>query len=96
MSICISTSTLTSIAIDRYILIIHPTKKPINKHQALIMIGGIWVLAIGIALPSTFQYVLLLKCFKFYFFVIFMSLRNTRPCYKRPCSTKRPLLSASK
>ncbi len=56
MSICISAFTLTAIAIDRYILIIHPTKRPIQRNHAIAMICVIWVLATAIGTPmSTHQ-----------------------------------------
>ncbi|VDP04435.1 unnamed protein product [Soboliphyme baturini] len=42
MSILISTFTLMAIAVDRYILIIHPTKQPLQKRHAVAMIVGIW------------------------------------------------------
>lgn len=51
MSICISTFTLTAIAFDRYILIIHPTKSPISQLQATIIIIGIWVLGASVSIP---------------------------------------------
>ncbi|VDN05686.1 unnamed protein product, partial [Thelazia callipaeda] len=50
-SLCFSTLTLTAIAIDRYILIIFPTKEPIQKSQAVKMIGIDFVLATAISLP---------------------------------------------
>uniref|UniRef100_A0A0R3S597 G_PROTEIN_RECEP_F1_2 domain-containing protein n=1 Tax=Elaeophora elaphi TaxID=1147741 RepID=A0A0R3S597_9BILA len=50
-SLCFSTLTLTAIAIDRYILIIFPTKRPIQKLQAVKMIGLDFTLAAAISLP---------------------------------------------
>uniref|UniRef100_A0A915Q7F3 G-protein coupled receptors family 1 profile domain-containing protein n=1 Tax=Setaria digitata TaxID=48799 RepID=A0A915Q7F3_9BILA len=50
-SLCFSTLTLTAIAIDRYILIIFPTKRPIQKPQAVKMIGLDFTLAAAISLP---------------------------------------------
>uniref|UniRef100_A0A8R1I160 G_PROTEIN_RECEP_F1_2 domain-containing protein n=1 Tax=Caenorhabditis japonica TaxID=281687 RepID=A0A8R1I160_CAEJA len=46
-----STLTLTAIAIDRYILICHPTKEPIRKDQALKMIIFNSGISIGLSAP---------------------------------------------
>lgn len=51
MSICISTFTLMAVAIDRYILIIHPTKPPIRKEHAVGMIICIWISAASLSIP---------------------------------------------
>lgn len=51
MSICISTFTLMAIAVDRYILIIHPTKPPIRLEHAVCMIVGIWLSAASVSVP---------------------------------------------
>ncbi|VDO30290.1 unnamed protein product [Brugia timori] len=50
-SLCFSSLTLTAIAIDRYILIIFPTKRPIQKRQAIKIIGLDFALATAISLP---------------------------------------------
>ncbi|MFH4981511.1 hypothetical protein AB6A40_008220 [Gnathostoma spinigerum] len=50
-SLCFSTLTLTSIAIDRFILIIYPTKRPIQKSHALKMIFLNISIAVGISVP---------------------------------------------
>ncbi len=51
MSICISTFTLTCIAIDRYLLICRPERKPITSSGAFIMISLVWLISIGITIP---------------------------------------------
>ncbi len=51
MSICISTLTLTSIAIDRYILICHPTRRPIKRNGAIGIIVIIWEIAGSLGIP---------------------------------------------
>ncbi|VDM13655.1 unnamed protein product [Wuchereria bancrofti] len=50
-SLCFSSLTLTAIAIDRYILIIFHTKRPIQKPQAVKIIGLNFALATAISLP---------------------------------------------
>ncbi|VDN53055.1 unnamed protein product [Dracunculus medinensis] len=50
-SLCFSTMTLTAIAIDRYILIIYPTKRPIQKVHALQMIALNILMATAVSLP---------------------------------------------
>lgn len=45
-----------AVAIDRYILIIFPTKRPIQRAQAVPMIVGIWALAAGVCLPMVAHY----------------------------------------
>ncbi|VDM45025.1 unnamed protein product [Toxocara canis] len=50
-SLCFSTLTLTAIAIDRFILIIYPTKRPIQKKHALRMIALNITIATCISLP---------------------------------------------
>lgn len=51
MSVFISTFTLTCIAIDRFILIIFPTKRPIQVTHAVVMIAVVWTLAMSMTLP---------------------------------------------
>ncbi|KRY87388.1 Neuropeptide Y receptor type 1 [Trichinella pseudospiralis] len=56
MSTIISTFTLMAIAIDRFILIIYPTKPPLNRCHATTMIVAIWTLAISISIPMLLHY----------------------------------------
>ncbi|CAD6189080.1 unnamed protein product [Caenorhabditis auriculariae] len=50
-SLCFSTLTLTAIAIDRFILIVFPTKKPIQKTHAFRMIFFNSTLALALSVP---------------------------------------------
>ncbi|CAB3400153.1 unnamed protein product [Caenorhabditis bovis] len=50
-SLCFSTLTLTAISIDRFILIVYPTKKPIQKNHAIRMIFFNCTLALALSLP---------------------------------------------
>uniref|UniRef100_A0A5S6R184 G_PROTEIN_RECEP_F1_2 domain-containing protein n=1 Tax=Trichuris muris TaxID=70415 RepID=A0A5S6R184_TRIMR len=56
MSTIISTFTLMAIAIDRFILIVYPTKQPLQKRHAVAMIVSIWTLAGGISIPMLLHY----------------------------------------
>jgi hypothetical protein len=51
MSMCLSTLTLTLIAVDRYILIVHPTRRPINTQRACALIALVWSVSAMIATP---------------------------------------------
>ena len=52
MSLTISTYTLMCIAVDRYILIVHPTRRPISLRQAIAAIAGVWTIAFSATLPQ--------------------------------------------
>ncbi|CAD5228352.1 unnamed protein product [Bursaphelenchus okinawaensis] len=54
-SLCFSTLTLTAISIDRFILIIYPTKRSIQTKHALRMIAVNCFIAICISLPMVFK-----------------------------------------
>uniref|UniRef100_A0A915HY58 G-protein coupled receptors family 1 profile domain-containing protein n=1 Tax=Romanomermis culicivorax TaxID=13658 RepID=A0A915HY58_ROMCU len=54
MSVSISSFTLTSIAIDRYILIVHPTKPPISMPYAISMILFTWLVAASLCAPLSY------------------------------------------
>uniref|UniRef100_A0A915EPB3 G-protein coupled receptors family 1 profile domain-containing protein n=1 Tax=Ditylenchus dipsaci TaxID=166011 RepID=A0A915EPB3_9BILA len=54
-SLCFSTLTLTAIAIDRFILIIYPTKRSIQKRHACRMIVLNCVIAYSISAPMFFK-----------------------------------------
>uniref|UniRef100_A0A1I8AL79 G_PROTEIN_RECEP_F1_2 domain-containing protein n=1 Tax=Steinernema glaseri TaxID=37863 RepID=A0A1I8AL79_9BILA len=54
-SLCFSTLTLTSIAIDRFILIIYPTKRAIQQKHAFRMIALNCAVAVLISLPMVFK-----------------------------------------
>lgn len=51
VSIFVSTLSITAIALDRYQLIVYPTKRSFQLTGALLALGGIWVLGIVLALP---------------------------------------------
>ena len=51
VSIFVSTLSITAIALDRYQLIVYPTKKSFQLTGALLALGGIWVLGVVLALP---------------------------------------------
>uniref|UniRef100_A0A7E4UX64 G_PROTEIN_RECEP_F1_2 domain-containing protein n=1 Tax=Panagrellus redivivus TaxID=6233 RepID=A0A7E4UX64_PANRE len=50
-SLCFSTLTLTAISIDRFILIVYPTSRSIQKRHALWMIGFNYFVAMSISFP---------------------------------------------
>lgn len=52
---CFSTLTLTAISIDRFILIVYPTKRPIQKQHALRMIVFNCAVATALSLPMVFK-----------------------------------------
>ncbi|TKR80274.1 hypothetical protein L596_014372 [Steinernema carpocapsae] len=54
-SLCFSTLTLTSISIDRFILIIYPTKRAIQQKHALRMILLNVAIAVLVSLPMVFK-----------------------------------------
>lgn len=58
-SLCFSTLTLTAISIDRFILIIFPTKRSIQKRHALQMIVLNCLIATGISMPMLFKQTLI-------------------------------------
>ncbi|GMT03126.1 hypothetical protein PENTCL1PPCAC_25300, partial [Pristionchus entomophagus] len=55
-SLCFSTFTLMAIAVDRFVLIIFPTRRPIQQIHALPMITFNIVIAILISLPMFVRY----------------------------------------
>ncbi|CAI5456256.1 unnamed protein product [Caenorhabditis angaria] len=54
-SLCFSTLTMTAISIDRFILIVFPTKKPIQKNHALRMIFFSVSVALAISIPLSMK-----------------------------------------
>ncbi|PAV73647.1 hypothetical protein WR25_19842 [Diploscapter pachys] len=50
-SLCFSTLTLTAIAIDRFILIIYPTRRPIQRRHAFRMVAFNCTVALAISFP---------------------------------------------
>jgi neuropeptide Y receptor len=54
-SLCFSTLTLTAISIDRFFLVLYPTKRSIEKRHAFRMIFLNWFLATIISLPMFFK-----------------------------------------
>ena len=51
VSIFVSTLSITAIALDRYQLIVYPTKRSFQLTGAMLALAGIWVLGIVMALP---------------------------------------------
>ncbi|CAG5133550.1 unnamed protein product, partial [Candidula unifasciata] len=51
ISVNVSIFTLTVIAVDRYIAVIHPFKAGCSKRSAAIIISVIWTVGIGVAVP---------------------------------------------
>ncbi|XP_057373344.1 neuropeptide F receptor-like [Daphnia carinata] len=51
VSIFVSTLSITAIALDRYQLIVYPTKKSFQLTGALLALAGIWTLGVVLALP---------------------------------------------
>ena len=54
VSIFVSTLSITAIALDRYQLIVYPTKKSFQLTGAMLALAGIWVIGIVLALPLIF------------------------------------------
>uniref|UniRef100_A0A914WC16 G-protein coupled receptors family 1 profile domain-containing protein n=1 Tax=Plectus sambesii TaxID=2011161 RepID=A0A914WC16_9BILA len=50
-SIFISSFTLTAIAVDRYFLIVHPTRQIITYRRAVLVVLAIWLLGYILAMP---------------------------------------------
>jgi neuropeptide Y receptor len=53
-SIFVSTISITAIALDRYQVIVYPTRKSLQKVGAVIILGCIWVAALILASPMFF------------------------------------------
>lgn len=51
VSIFVSTLSITAIALDRYQLIVYPTKRSFQLTGALLALGGIWAIGVVLALP---------------------------------------------
>lgn len=51
VSIFVSTLSITAIALDRYQLIVYPTKRSFQLTGALLALAGIWVTGVVLALP---------------------------------------------
>ncbi|CAH1232462.1 neuropeptide FF receptor 1-like [Branchiostoma lanceolatum] len=52
LSVGASVFTLTSIAVDRYVVIIHPQKERLTKKQTLLVILGVWIASAAIMAPQ--------------------------------------------
>lgn len=50
-SVFIFTYSLTIIAVDRYILVMHPHRRPISRQQALTLTAIIWILSVMTMIP---------------------------------------------
>lgn len=51
ISVNVSIFTLTIIAVDRYIAVIHPFRAGCSQRSAAVIITATWILAVGLALP---------------------------------------------
>ncbi|XP_018011085.1 neuropeptide F receptor-like [Hyalella azteca] len=51
-SIFVSTISITAIALDRYHVIIHPTRRALGTSGALLTLPGIWACALLLAMPQ--------------------------------------------
>ncbi|XP_002740960.1 neuropeptide Y receptor type 2-like, partial [Saccoglossus kowalevskii] len=51
ISVCVSSASLTAIAISRYYVIVHPMKKRLSTSNCIIIIIIIWLVAIILAVP---------------------------------------------
>lgn len=51
VSIFVSTLSITAIALDRYQLIVYPTKRSFQLTGALLALAGIWIVGVILALP---------------------------------------------
>ncbi|XP_019614854.1 PREDICTED: neuropeptide FF receptor 1-like [Branchiostoma belcheri] len=52
LSVGASVFTLTSIAADRYVVIVHPQKQGLTKKKALLVILGVWIASAAIMAPQ--------------------------------------------
>ncbi|KAK0396694.1 hypothetical protein QR680_001817 [Steinernema hermaphroditum] len=58
VSVFICTFSLGAIALDRYILVVHPHARPLTKRGALIVTAFLWTLSVIVTLPyAIFMYV---------------------------------------
>jgi len=51
VSVHVSTLTSTAIAIDRYVVIVHPFKPRMSRCVCLLLIIAIWITSVSISLP---------------------------------------------
>lgn len=51
MSVFVSAYTLVAISVDRYMAIMSPLKPRMSKRHAKVIIGTVWLVALGTALP---------------------------------------------
>ncbi|XP_077992823.1 prolactin-releasing peptide receptor-like [Glandiceps talaboti] len=51
VSVCVSTMTLTFIAVDRYYVVVRPMKSRLTPCASLLVILTIWMISTGIAIP---------------------------------------------
>uniref|UniRef100_A0A915B9Q6 G-protein coupled receptors family 1 profile domain-containing protein n=1 Tax=Parascaris univalens TaxID=6257 RepID=A0A915B9Q6_PARUN len=54
VSVFISTFSLGAIALDRYVLVIHPHRRSLSKHGAVIVTTILWTLSVFVTLPYAF------------------------------------------
>ncbi|KAG9346528.1 hypothetical protein JZ751_006839 [Albula glossodonta] len=54
VSLYVSTDALLAIALDRYLVIVHPLKPRMSSQRACCVLGTIWLLSLLVALPSAY------------------------------------------
>ncbi|XP_019905067.1 prokineticin receptor 1a [Esox lucius] len=54
VSLYVSTNALLAIAVDRYMVIVHPLKPRMKYHTACYLILGVWIIPIIISIPSAY------------------------------------------
>ncbi|KAG5853132.1 hypothetical protein ANANG_G00069840 [Anguilla anguilla] len=54
VSLYVSTDALLAIAMDRYLVIVHPLKPRMSSHRACCVLGSIWLFSLLVALPSAY------------------------------------------
>ncbi|KAG2468925.1 prokineticin receptor 2-like isoform X1 [Polypterus senegalus] len=54
VSLYVSTNALLAIAVDRYLVIVHPLKPRMKYQTAYCVLAGVWLISILIALPSAY------------------------------------------
>lgn len=56
VSVMVSVLTLTLVAIDRYLAVIHPLKAGFGKYIVIIILAIIWIISMGASIPQLLYY----------------------------------------
>ncbi|CAG0897849.1 unnamed protein product [Darwinula stevensoni] len=51
VSVFVSAYTMVAISVDRYLAIIYPLKPRMTRLQAMVIVGGVWFVAVATAMP---------------------------------------------